>query len=128
MISRKGLFVIFLLSYLLQKMNTTFHAILPTREHCLKGSLKVCRSNKSWYFPESMNLTENKKRIAQRLKANSPPKMGPATYTEVTVGARPHLYVPILFNILKRMEKVTSIKEPVPQKKASRGFVHRKYC
>ena len=77
-------------------------------------------------FPESMNLTENQKRIVRKLKTNSSQKMGPAPYTEATVGARPHLYTPWLYHILKQMEKAIHIKEPVPQKKASKGFVHRK--
>ncbi|KAG2228697.1 hypothetical protein BDF21DRAFT_495185 [Thamnidium elegans] len=77
-------------------------------------------------YKESMNLTEPQKAIITRLKNESARLMGPLPLTTANVGARPHLYLPWLCHVLQRMEQVDSIKEHVPEKKANKGFIHRK--
>ncbi|KAI9264640.1 hypothetical protein EDC94DRAFT_67798 [Helicostylum pulchrum] len=83
-------------------------------------------NNTSITYKESMNLTEPQKAIITRLKIESVRLMGPFPLTTANVGARPHLYLLWLYHVLQRMEQVDSIKEHVPEKKANRGFIHRK--
>ncbi|KAI9267608.1 hypothetical protein EDC94DRAFT_601390 [Helicostylum pulchrum] len=83
-------------------------------------------NNTNITYKESMNFTELQKAIITRLKIESARLMGPLPLTTANVGARPHLYLPWLYHVLQRMEQVDSIKEHVPEKKANRGFIHRK--
>ncbi|KAG2231401.1 hypothetical protein INT48_004436 [Thamnidium elegans] len=77
-------------------------------------------------YKGSMNLTEPQKAIITRLKIESARLMSPLPLTTANVGARPYLYLSWLYHVLQRMEQVDSIKEPVPEKKANKGFIHRK--
>lgn len=45
--------------------------------------------------------------------------------TEADYYAKPHLYLPWLYHVLERMEQQIVIREPVPQTRATKGFVHR---
>jgi hypothetical protein len=74
---------------------------------------------------ESWKLTEAQKAIANNLIAESIRFMGPLPLTKAKIAVKPHLHLPWLYRILQRMEKVTHIREPIAQKKASKGFVQR---
>lgn len=52
--------------------------------------------------------------------------LGPKPITEPKLAANPHHYLPWLYKILKRLEKLTIIKEPEPQRHVSKAYVHRK--
>ncbi|CEP07817.1 hypothetical protein [Parasitella parasitica] len=45
--------------------------------------------------------------------------------TEEDYYAQPHLYLPWLHHVLETMEQQITIREPVPQTRATKGFVHR---
>jgi hypothetical protein len=51
--------------------------------------------------------------------------IGPVPVTEQSLSANPHLYLPWMFKVLKKMEQKVSVKEPVPTKHASRAYIYR---
>jgi hypothetical protein len=52
--------------------------------------------------------------------------LGPTPVTTATLEAQGNLYLPWLYQVLQRLEARVFIQEPVPQRYASRAYVHRK--
>jgi hypothetical protein len=52
--------------------------------------------------------------------------LGPTPITTASLEAHGNEYLPWLFQVLQRLEARVFIQEPVPQRYASRAYVHRK--
>ena len=87
-------------------------------------------------FPDHVKLKPEHKKTIQQLKEDSmglmlknltAPNAVPrkAKFTNSEIAARPHLYLPWMYHILQVIEARTSIRDSIPQDKASKAFVYR---
>ena len=89
-------------------------------------------------FKDSLELTASQKEKVQNLRDDSQFGMrerlatdahfcdGTSPFYEANISKYPHMHLPWLYHVLQQMEKVQHIKEQVPDKKAKKGFVHRR--
>ncbi|EPB83449.1 hypothetical protein HMPREF1544_09777 [Mucor circinelloides 1006PhL] len=82
-------------------------------------------TNQEITYPANLEVADAHRTSINNLLQECRQRLRGLNLTEEDYYAQPHLYLPWLYHVLERMEQQVTIREPVPQTRVTKGFVHR---
>lgn len=82
-------------------------------------------TNQEITYPANLEVADAHRTSINNLLQECRQRLRGLNLTEEDYYAQHHLYLPWLYHVLERMEQQITIREPVPQTRATKGFVHR---
>ncbi|EPB90321.1 hypothetical protein HMPREF1544_02846 [Mucor circinelloides 1006PhL] len=82
-------------------------------------------TNQEITYPAKLEVADAHSTSINNLLQECRQRLRGLNLTEEDYYAQPHLYLPWLYHVLERMEQQVTIREPVPQTRVTKGFVHR---